>query len=193
MMPSTSSMGSKEIPNMRWPPSRAAQDARVDTIVLCDTNGGTLPSEATEIIQAVKKQISIPLGIHAHNDAEMAVANTIAAVELGLRHVQGTINGYGERCGNANLCSILPTLKFKMKLDCLNEGQMVKLREVSHFIAELANLQPNKHQPYVGASAFAHKGGVHVSAIEKNPLTYEHIPPPVGGKSPAGPHLRFGG
>ncbi|MGA2958461.1 MAG: citramalate synthase [Thermodesulfobacteriota bacterium] len=156
---------------------RAAEDARVDTIVLCDTNGGTLPSEATEIIQAVKKQLSIPLGIHAHNDAEMAVANTIAAVELGLRHVQGTINGYGERCGNANLCSILPTLKFKMKLDCLNEGQMVKLREVSHFIAELANLQPNKHQPYVGASAFAHKGGVHVSAIEKNPLTYEHIPP----------------
>jgi 2-isopropylmalate synthase len=94
-----------------------------------------------------------------------------------VRHVQGTVNGYGERCGNANLCSILPTLKFKLNLDCLKEGQMGKLREVSHFVAELANLQPNKHQPYVGMSAFAHKGGVHVSAIEKNPQTYEHIPP----------------
>jgi 2-isopropylmalate synthase len=156
---------------------QAAQDAQADSIVLCDTNGGTLPSEVSEIIRRVKKKITLPLGIHAHNDAEMAVANTVSAVELGLRHVQGTINGYGERCGNANLCSILPTLKFKLKLDCLKEGQMARLREVSHFVTELANLQPNKHQPYVGTSAFAHKGGVHVSAIEKNPQTYEHIPP----------------
>jgi 2-isopropylmalate synthase len=156
---------------------QAAQEAQVDTLVLCDTNGGTLPSEVSQIIQEVKKKISRPLGIHAHNDGDMAVANTLAAVQLGIRHVQGTINGYGERCGNANLCSILPSLEFKLKLHCLAEGQMAKLREVSHFVAELANLQPNKHQPYVGASAFAHKGGVHVSAIEKNPQTYEHIPP----------------
>lgn len=156
---------------------KAAKDAGVDLIVLCDTNGGTLPNDLSEMIRAVQAKISCPLGIHAHNDAEMAVANTIAAVQKGVGHVQGTINGYGERCGNANLCSILPTLKFKLKRECLREGQMVKLREVSHFVTELANLQPNKHQPYVGASAFAHKGGVHVSAIEKNPQTYEHIPP----------------
>ena len=156
---------------------KAAQDAAVDTIVLCDTNGGTLPSEVTEILHAVRDQISLPLGIHAHNDAEMGVANTIAAVQSGVGHVQGTINGYGERCGNANLCSIIPILIFKLKRDCLSRAQISKLREVSHFVAELANLQPNKHQPFVGLSAFAHKGGVHVSAIEKNPQTYEHIQP----------------
>ncbi len=156
---------------------RAAQEAQVDTIILCDTNGGTLPSEVGEIIRTVQKQVSLPLGIHAHNDADMAVANSIAAVQLGMRHVQGTINGYGERCGNANLCSILPTLRFKLGLGCLTETQMSKLQDVANFVAELANLQPNKHQPYVGASAFAHKGGVHVSAIEKNPQTYEHIAP----------------
>lgn len=156
---------------------KAAAEAKVDTIVLCDTNGGTLPSETVEIIQAVKEKVLRPLGIHVHNDAELAVANTIAAVQLGVGHVQGTINGYGERCGNANLCSILPNLKFKLKLDILSDGQMAKLREISNFVAELANLQPNKHQPYVGSSSFAHKGGVHVSAIEKNPETYEHLPP----------------
>ncbi|OGP97927.1 MAG: citramalate synthase [Deltaproteobacteria bacterium RBG_19FT_COMBO_52_11] len=169
--------GFKGKPDYALATLKAAQEAKVDIIVLCDTNGGTIPSQLTEIIHTVQSQISIPLGIHAHNDSEMAVANTIAAVELGIGHVQGTINGYGERCGNANLCSILPNLRFKLKLDCLNEAQMAKLREVSHFVAELANLQPNKHQPYVGLSAFAHKGGVHVSAIEKNPMTYEHLPP----------------
>jgi 2-isopropylmalate synthase len=156
---------------------KAAAEAKVDTIVLCDTNGGTIPSELCAIIRTVQKQISIPLGIHAHNDAEMAVANTIAAVQTGVAHVQGTINGYGERCGNANLCSVLPNLRFKLKRDCLSDAQMAKIREVAHFVTELANLQPNKHQPFVGSSAFAHKGGVHVSAIAKNPRTYEHIPP----------------
>jgi 2-isopropylmalate synthase len=156
---------------------QAAQEAKVRTIVLCDTNGGTLPSEITEIIRAVQKTISLPLGIHTHNDTELAVANTLAAVQMGVRHIQGTINGYGERCGNANLCSILPNLKFKVGLDCLSDTQMGKLREIAQFVTELANLQPNKHQPYVGSSAFAHKGGVHVSAIEKNPQTYEHISP----------------
>jgi 2-isopropylmalate synthase len=156
---------------------KAAQEAKVDTIILCDTNGGTLPSEVSEIIREVQKKIILPLGIHTHNDGDMAVANTVAAVQMGIRHIQGTINGYGERCGNANLCSILPNLRFKLRLDCLSEGQMGKLKEISRFVAELANLQPNKHQPYVGSSAFAHKGGVHVSGIEKNPQTYEHIPP----------------
>ncbi len=156
---------------------KAAQEAKVRTIVLCDTNGGTLPSEITEIIGAVQKAISLPLGIHTHNDTDLAVANTLAAVQMGVRHIQGTINGYGERCGNANLCSILPNLRFKLSLDCLSDRQMGRLREIAHFVAELANLQPNKHQPYVGSSAFAHKGGVHVSAIEKNPQTYEHISP----------------
>lgn len=169
--------GFKGNPDYALATLKAAQEAKADTIVLCDTNGGTMPSELAEIIRTVRGQISLPLGIHAHNDTEMAVANTITAVQLGVGHVQGTINGYGERCGNANLCSILPNLKFKLKLDCLSEAQMPKLREVSNFVAELANLQPNKHQPYVGASAFAHKGGVHVSAIEKNPQTYEHISP----------------
>ncbi len=175
--------GFKGNPDYALATLKAAQEAKADTIVLCDTNGGTLPSEVTEILRAVQKQISIPLGIHAHNDGDMAVANSIAAVQLGLNHVQGTINGYGERCGNANLCSILPALRFKLHLNCLGDAQLAKLREVANFVAELANLQPNKHQPYVGASAFAHKGGVHVSAIEKNPLTYEHIPPEKVGNT----------
>ncbi|MBI5966905.1 MAG: citramalate synthase [Deltaproteobacteria bacterium] len=169
--------GFKGNPDYALATLKAAQEAKADIIVLCDTNGGTMPSELAEIIRTVQGQISLPLGIHAHNDTEMAVANTITAVQLGVGDVQGTINGYGERCGNGNLCSILPNLKFKLKLDCLSKAQMAKLREVSNFVAELANLQPNKHQPYVGANAFAHKGGVHVSAIEKNPQTYEHIFP----------------
>lgn len=169
--------GFKGNPDYALATLKAAQEAKVDTIVLCDTNGGTLPSEVAEIIRVVQSQVSLPLGIHAHNDAEMAVANTIAAVQLGVGHIQGTVNGYGERCGNANLCSILPTLRFKLKLDCLSDAQMAKLREISNFVAELSNLQPNKHQPYVGLSAFAHKGGIHVSAIEKNPQTYEHLSP----------------
>ena len=169
--------GFKANPEYALATLKAAQDAKVDTIVLCDTNGGTLPSELIDTIRAVQGQISSPLGIHTHNDAELAVANTIAAVQLGVGHIQGTINGYGERCGNANLCSLLPSLRFKLQRDCLSDVQMAKLREISNFVAELANLQPNKHQPYVGLSAFAHKGGVHVSAIEKNPQTYEHISP----------------
>jgi len=155
----------------------AAVEAKVDAIVLCDTNGGTLPHEIFEMVNIVRGKIPLPLGIHAHNDAEAAVANTIMAVQAGVQHVQGTINGYGERCGNANLCSVIPNLQFKLKRPCLAEEQIAKLVDVSRFVAELANLQPDKHQPYVGVSAFAHKGGVHVSAIEKNPQTYEHLNP----------------
>ena len=154
-----------------------AQEAKADWIVLCDTNGGTFPYEIQSILQDVKKGMTVPLGIHVHNDTGMAVANTIFAVKEGVRQVQGTINGYGERCGNANLCSIIPNLKLKMGIDCITDEQLRKIKDVSRFVSELANLPHFKYQPYVGDSAFAHKGGVHVSAIRKNVATYEHIQP----------------
>ena len=156
---------------------QAAERAGADCIVLCDTNGGTLPHQVAEIMQTVKENVKTPLGIHAHNDSECAVANSLTAVAYGAVHVQGTINGFGERCGNANLCSIIPALQLKMGHEGLSEEQMQSLRSVSRYIYELANLVPNKHQPYVGNSAFAHKGGVHVSAIQRHPETYEHIRP----------------
>jgi isopropylmalate/homocitrate/citramalate synthase len=156
---------------------QAAQEAGADCIVLCDTNGGTLPHQIPSILDEVKKAVSTPLGIHTHNDSECAVANSLVAVENGIVHVQGTINGFGERCGNANLCSIIPSLRLKMERECVDDGQLKRLREVSRYIYELANLVPNKHQAYVGNSAFAHKGGVHVSAIQRHPETYEHIRP----------------
>ena len=162
---------------------KAAEDAKSDCIILCDTNGGTMPYEIAEIIKNVKKHIKTPLGIHTHNDGECAVANTMIAVEQGIVQVQGTINGFGERCGNANLCSIIPGLKVKMKKKCITDKQMSRLREVSRFVYELANLAPNKHQAYVGNSAFAHKGGVHVSAIQRHPETYEHMRPELVGNS----------
>lgn len=160
---------------------KAAEDAKADYIVLCDTNGGTLPHETYKIIKDVKKYIKPPLGIHSHNDSETAVANSIIAVQEGITHVQGTINGFGERCGNANLCSIIPNLKLKMGIDCISFEQLKKLRDTSRFVYELANLSHNKHQPYVGDSAFAHKGGVHVSAVMKRTETYEHIKPELVG------------
>jgi len=161
---------------------RTAVEAGTDWIVLCDTNGGTLVHEIPAILEEVKRVISpVPFGIHTHNDTEMAVANSIVAVCHGADQVQGTINGYGERCGNANLCSIIPNLKLKLKLDCISDEQLTHLREVSHFVSELANLKPLTHQPYVGNSAFAHKGGIHVNAIQKNPETYEHIKPELVG------------
>jgi 2-isopropylmalate synthase len=162
---------------------QAAEAAAVDCMVLCDTNGGTLPFELARIIQKVQEQIKTPLGIHTHNDSECAVANTLHAVNQGIVHVQGTINGFGERCGNANLCSIIPALKLKMKLECVTDDQLKKLTDLSRYVYELANFSPNKHQAYVGNSAFAHKGGVHVSAIQRHPETYEHIRPELVGNS----------
>jgi 2-isopropylmalate synthase len=162
---------------------KAADEAGADCIVLCDTNGGTLSFEIEEIIREVKAATKTPLGIHCHNDADLAVANTIVAVKEGICHVQGTINGYGERSGNANLCSIIPNLQLKMGVQCLSDDRLRKLKDVSRFVSELANLPPDKHQPYVGESAFAHKGGLHVSAIRKNPLTYEHIKPELVGNT----------
>jgi 2-isopropylmalate synthase len=154
-----------------------------DCLVLCDTNGGTLPQEIKEIIGSVNKKFTIPLGIHAHNDSDVAVANTLIAVQLGCRQVQGSINGYGERCGNANLCSIIPNLKLKMDIPCVCNEELQKISEVSRFVYELANLAQNKHQPFVGSSAFAHKAGVHVNAVKKKPETYEHIPPESVGNT----------
>ena len=169
--------GFKNNPSYALLTLKTAQEAGADWIVLCDTNGGTLPFELTSIIQAVKKTIRTPLGIHVHNDTGTAVANSLFAVREGIRQVQGTINGYGERCGNANLCAIIPNLKLKMGIDCITDERLRKIKEVSRFVSELANLPPYKYQPYVGDSAFAHKGGIHVSAIRKNVATYEHIQP----------------
>ncbi|MEH1786661.1 citramalate synthase [Nostoc sp.] len=178
--------------------------AGAEWLVLCDTNGGTLPHEISQIVQDVvevtgklgtgdwglgsrkeSSQSPIPnpqfpmpqIGIHTHNDSEMAVANAIAAVMAGVKMVQGTINGYGERCGNANLCSLIPNLQLKAGYSCITEDQLTQLTEASRFVSEVVNLAPDEHAPFVGRSAFAHKGGIHVSAVERNPLTYEHIQP----------------
>lgn len=156
---------------------KVAEEAGADCLVLCDTNGGMMSSEVGMIFREVRSHVKTPLGIHAHNDSETAVANTIVAVENGAVQVQGTINGYGERCGNANLCSIIPNIRLKLGLGCIPEESLKKLRELSRFVDEIANLRHFKRQPYVGDSAFAHKGGIHVSAVLKNPLTYEHIRP----------------
>jgi len=161
---------------------RAAARGGAETLVLCDTNGGSMPWEIEEMIGAVRSALpDAQIGIHAHNDGECGVANSVAAVRAGARHVQGTINGYGERCGNANLCSILPDVELKLGLQCVNEGGLAKLYDLSHFVAEIANLSPNEHAAYVGRSAFAHKGGVHVSAIRRHPESYEHINPTLVG------------
>lgn len=160
---------------------RAALEAGAECLVLCDTNGGTLPLELGEIMKDVREAIEGTIGIHAHNDSGVAVANTLIAVAFGATHVQGTINGYGERSGNANLCTIIPNLKIKMGIDCISDARLGELTEVSRFVDELANMRHYAKAPYVGVSAFAHKGGVHVNAVEKNPRGYEHIEPSLVG------------
>jgi 2-isopropylmalate synthase len=142
--------GFREDPGYALKTLKAAEEAGADCLVLCDTNGGMLPFDIAQVVKDVKEKVKTSLGIHTHNDSETAVANTLAAVRQGVRHVHGTINGFGERCGNANLCSIIPALKFKMGLDCLTNKQMKKLRETARFVYELANLPHLKHQPYVG-------------------------------------------
>lgn len=161
---------------------RAAQRGGANTLVICDTNGGALPWEVAQISQVVVNAFpDVPIGIHAHNDGDCGVANTLAAVQQGAVHIQGTINGYGERCGNANLCSAIPDLELKMGYQCLPEGNLPELYDLSHFVAEVANLAPDDHMPFVGHSAFAHKGGIHVAAMRRNGNSYQHINPTLVG------------
>ena len=161
---------------------RAAVDGGAVRLVLCDTNGGTLPLELGDIVADVVTEFpGTPVGIHAHNDSGVGDANTLMGVERGASQVQGTFNGYGERCGNANLCAVVPNLALKMDRDCLVPGALAELTHVSRLVSELANHAHNERQAYVGRSAFAHKGGVHIDAARKNPLSYEHVEPELVG------------
>lgn len=161
---------------------KAAVEGGADCVVLCDTNGGSLPWEVAQLVTAVRGAFpDVPLGIHTHNDGELAVANSLAAIQAGAVHVQGTINGYGERCGNANLCSIIPDLELKMDYRCVPEGSLRHLTHLARTVAEIVNLAPDNHMAYVGKSAFAHKGGIHVAAIRRNVDSYQHINPALVG------------
>jgi 2-isopropylmalate synthase len=161
----------------------AAQEAGASVLCLCDTNGGSMPELITEAISAIRKETSTAIGIHTHNDAGLALANALAAVRVGASHAQGTINGVGERCGNMDLIPLIANLQLKYKLDCLQPGTLEKLTETSRFVYETANYNLVSGQPYVGSSAFAHKGGMHVHAVQKNASTYEHVSPETVGNS----------
>ena len=160
---------------------KAAEKAGSEVLVLCDTNGGTLPSRLLQIINDVQKVVNSPIGIHAHNDTENAVANSLLAIEAGAVHVQGTINGFGERCGNANLCSVIPNLILKMNKHTGQEKNLDKLTSLSHYVDEVLNQVPYRRAAFVGKSAFTHKGGIHVSSILKDSRMYEHIQPGLIG------------
>ncbi|OIJ20368.1 citramalate synthase [Anaerobacillus alkalidiazotrophicus] len=162
---------------------KVAEEAGADCIALCDTNGGTLPHEIYKIVKTICTKINIQIGIHCHNDGEVAVANSLSAVQAGARHVQGTINGYGERCGNANLISVIPNLQVKLNYECVKKENLSNLTSISKYVHEVANQAAPSNQPFVGKSAFAHKGGMHVSAVLKHPETYEHIKPELIGNS----------
>lgn len=163
---------------------RAAVAGGADVLVLCDTNGGAMPWEITEIVGEVKIHFpDVALGIHTHNDGGVADANALAAVRAGAVHVQGTLNGYGERCGNANLCTLIPNLELKMGLRALPEGHLANLARTAHAAASIANQTPYRHAPYVGRSAFAHKGGIHVAALRRNPSSYQHVDPELLGNT----------
>ena len=171
----------KDDPEYALKTLRAAEEAGADCLVLCDTNGGTLPQEVSEAVKHVRESLSSPVGIHAHNDSDLAVGNSLLAVSAGATHVQGTMNGFGERCGNADLVSIIPALTLKMGYATLSPAKLKRLSRTSRLVYELANLPRRKHQPYVGPSAFAHKGGIHVSAVVRSPETYEHLDPTLIG------------
>ncbi len=173
--------GYKANPEYALSTIKAAEGAGADIVVLCDTNGGTLPADIGERFKAAAKAVKGPLGIHTHNDCELAVANSLTALQLGAVQVQGTINGYGERCGNANLCSIIANLELKLGMNSIGKKNLKRLTEVSHYVSELANLPHRNELAFVGKSAFAHKGGIHVSAVMKNTGSYEHIDPGVVG------------
>ena len=162
---------------------RAAIRGGAEVVTLCETNGGNLPWDIERIVADVKRLVNHPVGIHAHDDTGCGVANSLAAVRAGARHVQGTINGYGERCGNANLSVIIPNLELKLGFRVLAPGRLAGISELSHFVAEVANLAPDAHMAYVGRSAFAHKGGVHVAALRRNPDSYQHVTPELVGNT----------
>jgi 2-isopropylmalate synthase len=163
---------------------RAATQAGAQTVTCCDTNGGTLPDRLAAVMAAVGDALAgedAAIGIHCHDDAGCGVANTLAGVRAGATHVQGTVNGYGERCGNANLITVIPNLQLKLGYDCISEAQLASLRDAAHFFDEILNFNPNPDQPYVGRNAFAHKGGMHVAGVTADPMTFEHIDPAVVG------------
>jgi 2-isopropylmalate synthase len=175
--------GFKHNPEYSLKTLEVATQAGVDCLVLCDTNGGALPDEIAKAVKAAARVTKVPLGIHCHNDSGLAVANTLEAVVAGATHVQGTINGLGERCGNADLCTIIPALKLKMGIDCITDERLASLTEVSHYVSELANIAPDPFAPYIGASAFSHKAGYHMDGVTKWPDAYQHIDPAkVGNK-----------
>ncbi len=173
--------GYKNNPEYAVATIKKAEEAGADWIVLCDTNGGSLPEEVSRMVKLAAETVQTPIGIHAHNDCELGVANSLAAVQAGARQVQGTMNGLGERCGNANLISIIPNLQLKMNYRAIDDEQLKQLTNVSRYVSEIANVHMPINLPYVGAGAFAHKGGIHVSAIMKHPSTYEHIVPELVG------------
>ena len=173
--------GYKANPDYTLQTLRAAAEGGADILVLCDTNGGSLPWEIEEITAFVGERFETPLGIHTHDDGGNGVANTLASVRAGAVQVQGTVNGYGERTGNANLCTIIPNLQLKMGLRCVSDDDLAHLSDLSHYVAEVANQPPNPYHPFVGKKAFAHKGGIHVAAVLKNEFSYQHIDPTLVG------------
>lgn len=173
--------GYKDEPDYSLASWKAAAGAGAECVVLCDTNGGCLPRDIARIVEAAKSAIPVPVGIHTHNDCGLGVANGIAAIEAGATHIQGTINGYGERTGNCNLISVLPLLQFKLGRRGVPEKSLPKLKELSQFVDEIANLRHDPRQPWVGQTAFAHKGGMHVHAIDRVARSYEHINPEAVG------------
>jgi 2-isopropylmalate synthase len=175
--------GYKNEPDYALATWQAAEKAGADGIILCDTNGGCLPGEIQKITALARGKLNAAVGIHTHNDCGLGVANALAAVEAGASQVQGTINGYGERTGNCNLISVIPTLAFKMGVNCVPAKSLPKLRELAHFVDEVANFKPDPRQPWVGATAFAHKGGMHAHAVERLARSYEHINPEAIGNT----------
>ncbi len=175
--------GFKENPQYALKTLNAALEAGADYLCLCDTNGGMLPDDVIEIIDKVNRQIKTTLGVHFHNDSGCAVANTVIAVKKGIKMVHGTINGYGERCGNADLCQVIPNLEIKLKKYCLKEGSLKHLTSLSRFINETANQISNPSQPFVGRNAFKHKGGMHVSGVSKLSEAFEHVYPETVGNT----------
>ena len=175
--------GYKADPDYALKTLEAASESGADVVVLCDTNGGSLPSEVAQAVDIVRTRISTRLGVHAHNDSDLATSNSIVAVQHGATHVQGTINGLGERCGNTDLCIIIPNLTLKAGYTCLGQDGLGKLTELSRCVYELANVSWRDDQPFVGTNAFAHKGGLHIDAMKKHPGTYEHVDPSLVGNA----------